>query len=48
VSEARRRLKDGVGGAGGLFIGRAGGGFVGMLQGNEYAGAKRREKVLAL
>jgi cellulose synthase/poly-beta-1,6-N-acetylglucosamine synthase-like glycosyltransferase len=37
VSEARRRLKDGVGGVGGVFTGRAGGGFVGMLQRNEYA-----------
>ena len=37
VSEARRRLKDGVGGVGGVFTGRAGCAFVGMLQRDEYA-----------
>jgi cellulose synthase/poly-beta-1,6-N-acetylglucosamine synthase-like glycosyltransferase len=35
--EARRRLRGNVGGVGGVFTGRAGGGFVGMLQRNEYA-----------
>jgi cellulose synthase/poly-beta-1,6-N-acetylglucosamine synthase-like glycosyltransferase len=35
--EARRRLRANVGGVGGVFTGRAGGGFVGMLQRNEYA-----------
>jgi cellulose synthase/poly-beta-1,6-N-acetylglucosamine synthase-like glycosyltransferase len=53
VSEARRRLKDGVGGVGGVFTGRAGGGFVGMLQRNEYARyardvARLKGKVLVL
>jgi cellulose synthase/poly-beta-1,6-N-acetylglucosamine synthase-like glycosyltransferase len=37
VSEARRCLVEGVGGVGGVFTGRSGGGFVGMLQRNEYA-----------
>jgi cellulose synthase/poly-beta-1,6-N-acetylglucosamine synthase-like glycosyltransferase len=37
VAEARRHLRDGVGGVGGVFTGRDGGGFVGMLQRNEYA-----------
>lgn len=37
VSEAQKHLRDGVGGVGGVFTGRAGGGFVGMLQRNEYA-----------
>jgi cellulose synthase/poly-beta-1,6-N-acetylglucosamine synthase-like glycosyltransferase len=35
--EAMRRLRDGAGGVGGVFTGRPGGGFVGMLQRNEYA-----------
>ena len=35
--EATRRLGGRVGGVGGVFTGRAGGGFVGMLQRNEYA-----------
>jgi cellulose synthase/poly-beta-1,6-N-acetylglucosamine synthase-like glycosyltransferase len=35
--EAMRRLRDGVGGVGGVFTGRSGGGLVGMLQRNEYA-----------
>jgi hypothetical protein len=34
VAEAKRHLRDGVGG---VFTGRSGGGFVGMLQRNEYA-----------
>lgn len=37
LAEARERLGDGVGGVGGVFTGRSGGGFVGMLQRNEYA-----------
>jgi cellulose synthase/poly-beta-1,6-N-acetylglucosamine synthase-like glycosyltransferase len=37
LSEATERLGDGVGGVGGVFTGRSGGGFVGMLQRNEYA-----------
>jgi cellulose synthase/poly-beta-1,6-N-acetylglucosamine synthase-like glycosyltransferase len=37
LAEARRRLRDGMGGVGGTFTGRPGGGFVGMLQRNEYA-----------
>lgn len=37
VAEAKRHLRDGVGGVGGVFTGRSGGGFVGMLQRNEYA-----------
>jgi cellulose synthase/poly-beta-1,6-N-acetylglucosamine synthase-like glycosyltransferase len=46
-------LRDGVGGVGGVFTGRAGGGFVGMLQRNEYARYARdvtrlRGKVLVL
>jgi cellulose synthase/poly-beta-1,6-N-acetylglucosamine synthase-like glycosyltransferase len=37
LSEAASRLGDGIGGVGGVFTGRSGGGFVGMLQRNEYA-----------
>jgi biofilm PGA synthesis N-glycosyltransferase PgaC len=37
LGEARCHLHGGVGGVGGVFTGRAGGGFVGMLQRNEYA-----------
>src|SRR5262245_5385634 len=37
LSAARLRLRDGIGGVGGVFTGRSGGGFVGMLQRNEYA-----------
>jgi cellulose synthase/poly-beta-1,6-N-acetylglucosamine synthase-like glycosyltransferase len=37
VAEAARHLRDGIGGVGGTFTGRSGGGFVGMLQRNEYA-----------
>jgi cellulose synthase/poly-beta-1,6-N-acetylglucosamine synthase-like glycosyltransferase len=37
LAEAKERLGDGVGGVGGVFTGRSGGGFVGMLQRNEYA-----------
>jgi glycosyltransferase involved in cell wall biosynthesis len=36
VAEARRRLKEGVGGVGGVFIGLEGGGFVGLLYGTQY------------
>jgi cellulose synthase/poly-beta-1,6-N-acetylglucosamine synthase-like glycosyltransferase len=53
LSEARRRLRDGVGGVGGVFTGREGGGYVGMLQRNEYARyardvARQKGKVLVL
>jgi cellulose synthase/poly-beta-1,6-N-acetylglucosamine synthase-like glycosyltransferase len=53
VAEAQRRLRDCVGGVGGVFIGRAGGGLVGMLQRNEYARyardvARLKGKVLVL
>jgi cellulose synthase/poly-beta-1,6-N-acetylglucosamine synthase-like glycosyltransferase len=53
VSTAKRHLRDGVGGVGGVFTGRAGGGFVGMLQRNEYARyardvARLKGKVLVL
>jgi cellulose synthase/poly-beta-1,6-N-acetylglucosamine synthase-like glycosyltransferase len=53
VAEARRHLKHGVGGVGGVFTGRDGGGFVGMLQRNEYARyardvARLKGKVLVL
>lgn len=53
LAEARRRLGDGVGGVGGTFTGRSGGGFVGMLQRNEYARyardvARLKGKVLVL
>jgi cellulose synthase/poly-beta-1,6-N-acetylglucosamine synthase-like glycosyltransferase len=37
VASALERLTGRVGGVGGVFTGRAGGGFVGMLQRNEYA-----------
>jgi cellulose synthase/poly-beta-1,6-N-acetylglucosamine synthase-like glycosyltransferase len=37
LATARERLGDGIGGVGGTFTGRPGGGFVGMLQRNEYA-----------
>ena len=53
VTEACRRLGERVGGVGGVFTGRAGGGFVGMLQRNEYARyardvARIKGKVLVL
>lgn len=53
VAEAKRHLRDGVGGVGGVFTGRAGGGYVGMLQRNEYSRyardvARLRGKVLVL
>ena len=37
LAEAQRHLRDGIGGVGGVFTGRSGGGYVGMLQRNEYA-----------
>jgi cellulose synthase/poly-beta-1,6-N-acetylglucosamine synthase-like glycosyltransferase len=37
IAEAREHLRDGVGGVGGVFTGRSGGGLVGTLQRNEYA-----------
>lgn len=53
LAEAQRHLRDGVGGVGGVFTGRSGGGYVGMLQRNEYARyardvARRKGKVLVL
>ena len=53
VSEAQLHLRDGVGGVGGVFTGRTGGGYVGMLQRNEYARYardvnRRKGKVLVL
>jgi poly-beta-1,6-N-acetyl-D-glucosamine synthase len=53
LAEARRHLRDGVGGVGGVFTGRTGGGYVGMLQRNEYARyardvTRRSGKVLVL
>ena len=53
TTEAARRLRDGYGGIGGVFTGRSGGGFVGMLQRNEYARyardtARLKGKVLVL
>jgi cellulose synthase/poly-beta-1,6-N-acetylglucosamine synthase-like glycosyltransferase len=53
VSEAQRHLRDDVGGVGGVFTGRSGGGYVGMLQRNEYARYardvnRRKGKVLVL
>lgn len=53
LSEAQKHLRDGVGGVGGVFTGRSGGGFVGMLQRNEYARyardvARLKGKVLVL
>jgi len=53
LAEAQRHLRDGVGGVGGVFTGREGGGYVGMLQRNEYARyardvARRKGKVLVL
>jgi cellulose synthase/poly-beta-1,6-N-acetylglucosamine synthase-like glycosyltransferase len=53
LAEAMRRLREGVGGVGGVFTGRRGGGFVGMLQRNEYARyardvARLKGKVLVL
>jgi cellulose synthase/poly-beta-1,6-N-acetylglucosamine synthase-like glycosyltransferase len=53
LSEACRHLRDGVGGVGGTFTGRSGGGYVGMLQRNEYARYardvnRRQGKVLVL
>jgi cellulose synthase/poly-beta-1,6-N-acetylglucosamine synthase-like glycosyltransferase len=53
LSEAGRHLGDGVGGVGGTFTGRSGGGYVGMLQRNEYARYardvnRRKGKVLVL
>lgn len=37
LEEAERRLRMGYAACGGVFSGKAGGGFVGMLQRNEYA-----------
>jgi cellulose synthase/poly-beta-1,6-N-acetylglucosamine synthase-like glycosyltransferase len=53
IAEATRHLRVGVGGVGGVFTGRAGGGYVGMLQRNEYARyardvARLKGKVLVL
>jgi cellulose synthase/poly-beta-1,6-N-acetylglucosamine synthase-like glycosyltransferase len=53
LAEAQRHLCDDVGGVGGVFTGRSGGGYVGMLQRNEYARyardvARRKGKVLVL
>jgi cellulose synthase/poly-beta-1,6-N-acetylglucosamine synthase-like glycosyltransferase len=53
LSGARARLREGIGGVGGVFTGRSGGGFVGMLQRNEYARyardvARQKGKVLVL
>jgi cellulose synthase/poly-beta-1,6-N-acetylglucosamine synthase-like glycosyltransferase len=54
LSEAQKHLRNGgVGGVGGVFTGRSGGGFVGMLQRNEYARyardvARLKGKVLVL
>ena len=53
LEEATERLDDGFGGVSGVFTGRSGGGFVGMLQRNEYARyardiARLRGKVLVL
>jgi cellulose synthase/poly-beta-1,6-N-acetylglucosamine synthase-like glycosyltransferase len=53
VSTARAHLRSDVGGVGGVFTGRPGGGFVGMLQRNKYARyardvTRQRGKVLVL
>lgn len=53
IAEARRHLAQGYGGVGGVFTGREGGGYVGMLQRNEYARYardvhRRKGKVLVL
>ena len=53
ISEARRHLGGKVAGVGGVFTGRSGGGYVGMLQRNEYARyardtARLRGRVLVL
>ena len=53
ISEAQKHLRNGFGGVGGVFTGRSGGGFVGMLQRNEYARyardvARLKGKVLVL
>jgi poly-beta-1,6-N-acetyl-D-glucosamine synthase len=53
LTEALNHLRPGVGGVGGVFAGRAGGGFVGMLQRNEFARhardvARLKGKVLVL
>ena len=53
LAEARRHLTGGVGGVGGVFTGRPGGGYVGTLQRNEYARyardvARLRGRVLVL
>lgn len=53
VAEAARHLAQGYGGVGGVFTGRDGGGYVGMLQRNEYARYardvhRRKGKVLVL
>jgi cellulose synthase/poly-beta-1,6-N-acetylglucosamine synthase-like glycosyltransferase len=53
LSEAQQHLRGGVGGVGGVFTGRSGGGYVGMLQRNEYARYardvnRRKGKVLVL
>ena len=37
LAEAQRHLRGDIGGVGGVFTGRPGGGYVGMLQRNEYA-----------
>lgn len=37
VENAQRRIEQGYHAVGGVFLGKAGGGFVGMLQRNEYA-----------
>jgi cellulose synthase/poly-beta-1,6-N-acetylglucosamine synthase-like glycosyltransferase len=53
LAQARERLDNGFGGVSGVFTGRSGGGFVGMLQRNEYARyardvARQKGKVLVL
>jgi cellulose synthase/poly-beta-1,6-N-acetylglucosamine synthase-like glycosyltransferase len=53
LTEAKKLLRKGIGGVGGVFTGRPGGGFVGMLQRNEYARyardvARMKGKVLVL
>lgn len=53
IAEAVTRLEDGYAACGGTFTGRSGGGFVGMLQRNEYARylrdvARKKGKTLVL
>lgn len=53
IAEAAARLENGYAGCGGTFTGRSGGGFVGMLQRNEYARylrdvARKKGKTLVL